>query len=247
MVTQLHLGNLTVDVELKNIKHVHLSVYPPTGRVRVAAPLRMSTDTIRVFVLSKLTWITQQQHKIQAQARETPRDYIERESHYLWGKRYLLSIVEMDSPPCVELKHNRIILKIRPHTETFKREEIMESWYREQIKQAVPAIIARWEPLMGVTVERFFVQRMKTRWGSCTPSRGTIRINTELAKKPPQFLEYIVVHEMVHLLEPTHNSRFKQLMSRFMPHWQTLRAELNALPVRHEDWDEEEQASSFDR
>jgi predicted metal-dependent hydrolase len=237
MLTQLQLGNLTIDVELKNIKNVHLSVYPPTGHVRVAAPLRMSTDTIRAFVLSKITWITQQQQKIQAQARETPRDYIERESHYLWGKRYLLSIVEAEKAPSVELQHSHIVLHIRPNTDTFKRQEILDNWYRVQIKQAVPSIISHWEPLMGVKVERFFVQRMKTKWGSCSPNTATIRINSELAKKPPHLLEYIVVHEMTHLLEPTHNNRFKQLMNSFMPHWQILRAQLNSLPVRHEEWE----------
>jgi predicted metal-dependent hydrolase len=236
MSTQLQLGDITVDVVLKDIKNVHLSVYPPAGRVRISAPLRMSTDTIRVFALSKLGWIKQQQKKLREQARETPREYLERESHYVWGKRYLLTITESDRPPMVELQHNQMCLTLRPDTDETRREAIVEGWYREQLKEAAPSVIAKWEPLMGVKVERFFVQRMKTKWGSCSPSTGTIRLNTELAKKPPVCLEYIVVHEMAHLLEPTHNSRFISLMDGFIPQWQVYRDELNRLPVRHEQW-----------
>jgi predicted metal-dependent hydrolase len=236
MSTQLQLGDITVDVVLKDIKNVHLSVYPPAGRVRISAPLRMNTDTIRVFALSKLGWIKQQQKKIQEQARETPREYLERESHYVWGKRYLLTIAEDDRPPMVELQHNQMRLTVRPGTDDTKREAIVEGWYREQLKGVAPSVIARWEPLMCVTVGRFFVQRMKTKWGSCSSGTHSIRLNTELAKKPRQCLEYIIVHEMTHLLEPTHNSRFVSLMDRFMPQWQFYRDELNRLPVRHEQW-----------
>jgi len=236
MSTQLQLGDITVDVVLKDIKNVHLSVYPPAGRVRISAPLRMSTDTIRVFALSKLGWIKQQQKKLREQARETPREYLERESHSVWGKRYLLTITESDRPPMVELQHNQMCLTVRPGTDANKREAIVEGWYREQLKQAVPSVIARWEPVIGVSVERFYAQRMKTKWGSCSPGIHSIRLNTELAKKPRQCLEYIVVHEMTHLLEPTHNSRFIGLMDGFMPQWQVYRDELNRLPVRHEQW-----------
>jgi predicted metal-dependent hydrolase len=236
MSTQLQLGEITVDVVLKDIKNVHLSVYPPAGRVRIAAPLRMSTDTIRVFAISKLDWIKQQQKKLQEQAREAPREYLERESHYVWGQRYLLTIAEVDQPPVVELEHNRMLLTVRPGTNEDKRQAIVENWYREQLKTAVPSVIAKWEPLMGVQAERFFVQRMKTKWGSCSPGTRSIRLNTELAKKPRICLEYIIVHEMAHLLEPTHNRHFIGLIDRFMPQWQFYRDELNRLPVRHENW-----------
>jgi len=236
MTTQLQLGDIAVDVVLKDIKNVHLSVYPPTGRVRISAPSRMSLDTIRVFAISKLGWIKQQQKKLQEQARETPREYLERESHYVWGQRYLLTVVEIDQPPMVELMHNRMLLSLRPGSSESKRQAIVEEWYREQLKQAVPSLVAKWEPLMGVQVARFFVQRMKTKWGSCSPGTHSIRLNTDLAKKPRACLEYIVVHEMVHLLEPTHNSHFISLMDRFMPQWQFYRDELNRLPVRHEQW-----------
>ncbi len=225
-----------MDVVQKDIKNVHLSVYPPTGRVRISAPLRMNLDTIRVFAISKLGWIKQQQRKLREQERETPREYLDRESHYVWGKRYLLKIEEQDAAPEVELKHNKMILRIRPAASQERKHDILDEWYREQLKAAAPALIAKWEPLMGVKVERFFVQRMKTKWGSCSPDSRNIRLNTDLAKKPPECLEYIVVHEMVHLLEPTHNSRFVALMDQFMPKWRFYKDQLNKLPVRHENW-----------
>lgn len=236
MTTQVKLGDIVADVVLKDIKNVHLSVYPPDGRVRISAPARMSLATLRVFAISKLGWIKQQQRKLQGQERETPREYLDRESHYVWGKRYLLTVAEGDQPPAVELKHNRMILRVHSGTDEKKKRVIVEAWYRKQLKQAVPLLIARWEPLMGVAVERFFVQRMKTKWGSCNPPARTIRLNTELAKKPRECLEYVVVHEMAHLLEPTHNARFVALMDRFMPRWQHQRDVLNRLPVRHEEW-----------
>jgi predicted metal-dependent hydrolase len=236
MASRLDLGGITVDVVLKDIKNIHLSVHPPEGRVRISAPKRMSLDTIRVFAISKLGWIKQQQAKLREQERETPREYVERESHYVWGKRYLLSVIESDGPPAIELKHSRMLLRVRPGTEAGKREALVEEWYRERIKRAVPPLLDRWQPLLGVSVERFFVQRMKTRWGSCNHKARTIRLNTELAKKPPECLEYIVVHEMVHLLEPTHNARFVALMDRFMPKWRFYREALNRLPVRREEW-----------
>jgi len=190
----------------------------------------------RVFAISKLDWIRQQQTKLREQERETPRGYVERESHYLWGKRYLLTVQEIDEPPAIELKHSRMVLRVRPGTEEAKRQALVEQWYREQLKAAVPALLARWEPLLGVKAEHWFVQRMKTRWGSCNHQARTIRLNTELAKKPIQCLEYIVVHELVHLLEPTHNARFVALMDRFLPQWQHHRQVLNRLPVRQVTW-----------
>ena len=236
MVTQIACGAITVDVVLKDIKNIHLSVYPPSGRVRISAPSRMSLDTIRVFAVSKLGWIKQQQQKLQGQERETPREYLDRESHYVWGKRYLLRVIEDNEAPSVALQHSRMLLRVRPGTEAKKKQAIVEAWYRRQLKKAVPPLIARWEPLMGVKVERFFVQRMKTKWGSCNHRARTLRLNTELAKKPRECLEYIVVHEMTHVLEPTHNARFVALMDQCMPQWQFYRDQLNRLPVSHADW-----------
>jgi predicted metal-dependent hydrolase len=235
-MSQVHLGGIAVDVVLKDIKNVHLSVYPPMGRVRISAPKRMKLDTIRVFAISKLTWIKRQQAKLRAQERETPREYVERESHYVWGRRCLLTVSESNGPPSVEVKHRRLLLRMRPQTDKRKRRDLVEEWYREQMRQAVPLLLARWQPLLGVRVERFFVQQMKTKWGSCNPTARTIRLNTELAKKPKECLEYVVVHELVHLLEPTHNARFSSLLDEFMPHWKQHRAAINRLPVRHEDW-----------
>jgi len=237
MAARINLGDITADVVFKDIKNVHLSVYPPDGKVRISAPCRMSLDTIRVFAISKLAWIKQQQKKLREQERETPREYLERESHYVWGKRYLLTISESDEAPGIELRHSRMVLRVRPGTDEEKRQLIVEAWYREQIRKAVPPLIALWEPFLDVRVGRFFVQRMKTRWGSCNPGNGSIRLNTELAKKPRECLEYIVVHEMAHLLEPIHSARFVALMDRFMPDWRLRRNQLNQLPVRHEEWE----------
>ena len=237
MAAQLKLGDIAVDVTFKDIKNIHLSVYPPVGRVRISAPRHLSLDTIRVFAISKLGWIKQQQKKLREQDRETPREYLDRESHYIWGRRYLLTVEEGEATPAVTLKHSRLLLSVRPGTDEAKRQEILEGWYRDQLRQAVPPLIARWEPRLGVKVERFFIQRMKTKWGSCTPQAGSIRLNSELAKKPRDCLEYIVLHEMVHLLEPTHNARFVALMDQYMPRWQFRRDVLNRLPVRHEQWD----------
>ncbi|APW58603.1 M48 family metallopeptidase [Paludisphaera borealis] len=236
MATVIQLGDITVDVVLKDIQNVHLSVYPPAGRVRIAAPRRMSLDTIRVFAISKLGWIKQQQRKLREQERETPREYVPRESHYLWGNRYLLRVVEQEAPAALELGHRRITLRVRPGTSDDKKAAIVEQWYRDQLRQAVPPLLAKWEPVLGVKLERFFVRRMKTKWGSCTHGKSTIRLNTELAKKPPECLEYIVVHELAHLLEPTHNARFVAIMDRVMPQWAFRRKQLNRLPVRHEEW-----------
>jgi predicted metal-dependent hydrolase len=237
MVNQIELGEIKADVLKKDIKNIHLSVYPPNGRVRISAPLRMNLDTIRVFAITRLGWIKSQQKKLLAQERETPREYIDRESHYVWGKRYLLSICEIDHAPSVELKHNRMILLVRPGTNTIKRQEIVDEWYRVQLKQETPAILSKWEPLIGVKVERFFVQRMKTKWGSCNHIARSIRLNTDLAKKPRECLEYIVVHEMVHLLEKHHDKKFQNLIENFLPKWRFYKDELNRLPIRHEKWE----------
>lgn len=236
MGTQLNLGDIALDVTFKAIKNVHLSVHPPTGKVRISAPLRMKLDTIRVFAVSKLGWIKERQKKLREQERESPREHLERESHYLWGKRYLLKIVELDVAPKIELKHSKILMQVRPGSSADKRREVLDEWYREQLKEATSPVIAKWEPLIGVKVARFFVQRMKTKWGSCNHRAGHIRLNVELAKKPPECLEYIVVHEMVHLLEPTHNQRFVALMDRFLPKWQFYRNVLNRLPVSYVHW-----------
>ena len=233
---QIQLGEIAVEVEQKDIKNLHLSVYPPTGRVRISAPLRMDLDTIRVFAITKLGWIKRQQKKLREQTRETPREYLDRESHYLWGKRYLLAVIESNQQQQVQLQHSTMLLQVRPGTDAEKKQEVVDAWYRDQIRQTVPPLLTKWEPVMGVRVNRFFVQRMKTRWGSCNATTGSIRLNSELAKKPRECLEYLVVHEMLHLMEPTHNTHFIALMDHFMPNWQLYREMLNRLPVAHDRW-----------
>ncbi|BDI06873.1 M48 family metallopeptidase [Sphaerotilus microaerophilus] len=232
----LDLGDLHAEVIRKTIKHVHLSVLPPAGKVRVAAPQSMALDTIRLFVISKLAWIRSQQRKLLSQERETPREFLNKESHYLWGKRYLLEISFADAAPAVNLTPRRLHLQVRPGSDAARCEEVLDGWYRQQVREAVPALLAKWEPLLQVKANRVFVQRMKTKWGSCSPESGHIRLNTDLAKKPPECLEYIVAHELVHLLEPTHNEQFSALMGLYLPHWQHLRKLLNELPVRHVEW-----------
>jgi len=236
MAAQLILGGIPVDVVFKNIKNVHLSVYPPTGRVRISAPERMKLDTIRVFAISKLDWIKRQQVKLQGQERETPREYLERESHYLWGKRYLLQILETDAAPEVQLAHHSMLLRVRPGTSEDKKQAIVAQFYREQIRAAIPSLIARWTPIMGVAVNKLYVQQMKTMWGSCNPRARAIRLNTELAKKPRHCLEYILVHELVHFVEPHHGDRFVSLMDKFIPQWRHHREQLNRAPLSHENW-----------
>jgi len=236
MVQTLQLGEVTVDVIRKDIRNLHLSVYPPTGRARISAPRHLSDNAIRAFTLSKLDWIKKQRRKIREQERETPRLYIDRESHFVWGKRYLMRIVEADRAPSIMCTGNTLTLTVRPGTAARHRAAIMDAWYRELVRAELPSLIAKWEVSMKVKVDKFRVQRMKTLWGSCTPRRRSIRINTDLAKKPVECLEYIVVHEMTHLLEPSHNARFIDFMDRFMPSWRQHRKQLNQLPLRHEEW-----------
>jgi predicted metal-dependent hydrolase len=233
---QIDVGGIPVDVTFKKIKNVHLSVHPPTGRVSISAPKWMGVDAIRVFAVSKINWIKKQQKKLRDQERETHREYIDRESHYVWGKRYLLKVNEENRAPSVDLKHDQMVLTVRPGAVTEKREAIVSAWYRDQIKVAMAPLIAKWEPVLGVKAENVYVRRMKTRWGSCTPRRRSIRLNSELAKKPRECLEYVVVHELVHLLESSHNHKFVALMDKFMPQWRQFRDELNRAPLGHVEW-----------
>ncbi|MBI6553609.1 M48 family metallopeptidase [Pseudomonas veronii] len=237
MSEHIQLGDIRVEVQRKNNKHAHLYVYPPEGRVHISAPLHMGLDALRAFAISRLSWIKAQQRQMRAQPRETEREYLNRESHQVWGRRYLLEVIEVNAAPVVELKHSALVLQIRPGSDEARKEALLESWYREELRAKLPVLLGKWQPLMGVNVQRILVQRMKTRWGGCNPSTGNIRLNTELAKKPPECLEYILIHELTHLIEPTHSNRFLALMDKFMPHWRQIKDELNRLPVRHEEWD----------
>jgi predicted metal-dependent hydrolase len=233
---EIQLGNINIEVTQKDIKNVHLSVYPPFGQVKIAAPNRMDLDTIRIYAITKLSWIRKQQTKIIAQKREAPREYLTKESHYFLGKRYMLKVIEHNLTPSVKLKHNTIELYIRPETDTAKRKEILDEWYRTKLKEMIPLLIAKWEKVMAVEVKDFGIKKMKTKWGTCNIDAQRIWLNLELAKKPSNCLEYIVIHEMTHLLERNHNTRFVALMNKFMPNWKELKEELNRLPVSHTEW-----------
>ena len=233
---ELQLGNITIDVEKKDIKNIHLSVYPPNGKVRIAAPEYMELDTIRVFAINKLEWIKKQQATFKNQVRETPREYIEKESHYFQGERYLLNVIEHDAKPKVLLNHNTIELYVRPNTSTEKRKSILDEWYRAEMKKIIPPLLKKWENKIGVKANDFGIKQMRTKWGSCNIISKRIWLNLELAKKPSICMEYILVHELVHLLERNHNDRFIRFMNEFMPKWRVHKDELNRLPFRHTDW-----------
>lgn len=236
MESTIVLGDIEVEVTRKNVKHVHLSVHPPMGRVTLVAPASTRPEVARAYVASKLSWVRDQQEKLRAQARETPREFVTRESHYVWGRRRVLLVVERDARPSVTLDHRRITLAVRPGSSAAQRAEVMHRWHRQLLHEAVPPLIRKWEARLGVTVVAYFVQRMKTKWGSCNYRAGHIRLNTELVKKPKDLLEYVIVHEMAHLIEPTHNERFVALLGEHYPTWREARAELNALPLAAESW-----------
>ena len=238
MAETIRLGDIAVTVTRKNIKHVHLSVHPPNGRVTLVAPTKTRPEVARAYAASKLGWIRDQQAKLRGQARETPREFVERESHYLWGRRYLLSVREAEAKPFVHLTHRSITLTVRPGSDRMKRAALMHEWHKSLLHEAVPELICKWEPKLAVKVTGYFLQRMKTKWGGCNRRARNIRLNTELVKKPKDLLEYVVVHEMIHLIEPTHRERFLTLMSKHYPTWREARAELNDLPLGAEVWTE---------
>ena len=233
---QIELGNIKIDVEQKDIKNIHLSVYPPAGKVKISAPERMDLDTIRVFAISKLQWIKKQQKAFKNQQRETPREYLTKESHYFQGKRYLLKVIERNESPKIILKHSKIELYVRPGTTLEKKREILNEWYRAELKKTVPPLIIKWEKKIGVQSNEFGIKKMRTKWGTCNTEAKRIWLNLELAKKPVECLEYIIVHELVHLLERKHNETFVKYMNEFMPKWRFYRDELNRLPFSHTDW-----------
>jgi len=234
--TQITLGDVTIDVVRKKVRNINLTVHPPLGEVRISAPRRASLRTIRAFAISKLDWIRKQQAWMREQARQAPvparrgLEYVDGETHFVWGRRRTLLVWERDGMPSVESDGDRLVLRVRPGTDRDGRRAVIEAWHRSLVQSAVPPLVARWEPRLGVKLNRFQVRPMKTRWGSCTPSARTIRLNAELAVRPPKLLEYIVVHELVHLLEPSHNERFHSLMDRHMPGWRTHRDALNREP-----------------
>ncbi len=238
MAETIQLGQIAIAVTRKDIKHVYLSVHPPSGRVTLVAPKDTRPEVARAYAISRLGWIRNQQYRFREQARESRRQYAERESHYLWGRRYLLSVREEDAKPSIKLGHRRITLTVRPGAGRTKREAVMHEWHKSLLHKAVPELIRKWESRLGVKVAGYFLQRMKTKWGGCNHRARNIRLNTELVKKPKDLLEYVVIHEMVHLIAPTHSEQFLALIGRHYPSWREARAELNELPLGAAAWNE---------
>jgi predicted metal-dependent hydrolase len=232
----IQLGEISITVTRKDIKNVHLTVHPPEGRVTLAAPTNTRLEVARAYAISKMVWIRDQQKKLVFQARETPRQFVDRESHHVWGRRYLMTIDYQDAKPSVVLSNKRITLIVRHGSSEEKRAEVINDWHKSLMHQVVPPLIQKWERKLRVRVSGYFLQRMKTKWGSCNHSAGNIRLNTELAKKPKDLLEYVIVHEMAHLLEPTHNDQFIAILEEHYPSWREARAELNELPLSAANW-----------
>jgi predicted metal-dependent hydrolase len=233
---QITISNIKIDVEKKSIKNLHLGVYPPNGRVRIAAPLKTNDESIRLFAISKLSWIKKQQRSFANQEREIEREYISGESHFFNGRRYLLRLVATEGKATVILKHRHIELHIKSGSSTKQREIAISNFYRNHLNDHIPSIIARWEKKMKVSVGEYGIKRMKTKWGTCNIEAKRIWVNLELAKKTLPFLEYIIVHEMVHLLERHHNENFIRYMNLFLPQWRVLKTNLNKSPISHADW-----------
>lgn len=235
---QMKVSGIPVDIVRKDIKNLHLAVYPPHGRVRVAVPLRTSDETVRLAVVSRLGWIRRQQNALEQQVRQSQREMITGESHFVQGRRYRLNVIEEDAPASVAIRNGRTLeLRVRPETDEAKRREALQSWYRKLLREQIPDLLVKWEPMVGVRVAHCGIKRMKTKWGTCNTDAKRIWLNLELAKKPPICLEYILVHEMVHLLERHHNERFRSYMDQLLPQWRSFRDELNRAPLSHEDWD----------
>ena len=231
------VSGLNVEVVRKAIKNLHLGVYPPHGRVRVAVPLALTDDSVRLAVIRTLAWIKRQRATFEAQPRQSEREMVSGESHYFLGTRYRLNVVKLDGPAKIALRNNSTMnLFVRPGTSAEKREQILRKWYREQLRVLIPSLLEKWQPVIAVKADFWGIKRMKTKWGSCNMHAGRIWLNLELAKKPPSCLEYILVHELVHLLERHHNDRFKDYMDRIMPQWRLHRDELNRTPLSHENW-----------
>jgi predicted metal-dependent hydrolase len=232
----IQLGEIIIEVTRKDIKNVHLSVHPPDGRVSLSAPLNTRLEIARAYAISKLAWIRLQQEKLAKQPREKLREFIKRESHYLWGRRYLLNVIHTEGRQHVTLDHKRINLFIRPGSDRDKRNEVFYEWQKKQLHEFVVEMMAKWEPILGVKANAYFLQKMKTKWGSCNHKSGNIRLNTELVKKPKDLVEYVIVHELAHLIVPVHNEKFIALLDRFYPNWREARMELNELPLGHVVW-----------
>ncbi|RMH33086.1 MAG: M48 family peptidase [Nitrospirae bacterium] len=234
----LVIQGLEIEVLRKNIKNLHLGVYPPDGRVRVSAPCHLDDETISLAVISRLGWIRRHQKRFAEQERESQREMVTGESHYFAGRRYRLDVIVRSGRPKVRIRNSAIIeLIVPPEADRDAREQVLEHWYRTQLRRRIPPLLEKWQPVIGVNVNEVRIRKMKTLWGSCNIEARRIWLNLELMKKSPRCLEYILVHEMVHLLERCHNERFHALMDRFLPDWPLRRDELNRAPLAYCDWD----------
>jgi predicted metal-dependent hydrolase len=227
----IQLGNINIEVILKDIKNVHLSVYPPDGRVRIAAPLHLDLDTIRIYSISKLSWIKRQQTKLRKQKREAPRLYINRESHYFQGKRYMLKVVSTTGKHQIILKARSIEMHVHPETSQENKQKLLDEFYRKHLKAISAPLIEKWQTALNVKVKALGIKRMNTKWGTCNEAAARIWLNLELAKKPIEYLEYVILHEIVHLKERKHNEKFVAYLDKHMPNWRHLKEELNKLGV----------------
>lgn len=234
----MSVAGLDIDVVRKPIKYLHLSVYPPEGRVRVSAPLHMDDEAVRLAVISRLPWIRRKQAAFRAQARQGRREFVSGEAHYYLGRRYRLEVLETRARQSVQVRGTGYLrMYVRPASTIESRERLLQSWYRAALVELVPPLLDKWAPVIGKSPEFWAIKRMRTRWGTCNPIASRIWLNLELAKKPPECLEYVLVHELTHLLEASHNERFKALMDGFLPNWHIIRATLNAAPLAHEAWE----------
>jgi predicted metal-dependent hydrolase len=229
---QMTVDEITVNVVRKDIKNLHLGVYPPEGRVRIAVPWTITDDAVRLAVINRLGWIKRQQAKFQAQSRQSPREMVNGESHYFLGHRYRLQVIENKGSNRVEPRNKSYLdLYVKPNTDIEGRQLVLQEWYRKQLRLLIPSLVEKWEPILGVRVAEWRIRKMKTKWGSCNIEAKRIWLNLELAKKPIHCLEYVIVHEMMHLLERYHNERFVSLMDRYLPKWRLYRDELNSTPL----------------
>lgn len=236
-MNSINIGDIQIDVIQKNIKNLHLSVHPPDGKVRIAAPKMMNEEAIRIFAITKLSWIKKQRAKYLGQERQSEREFVSGESHYFQGRRYLLNVIYTNKKQRVEIRNNhQIDLHVREGSDVVQREKVMTEWYRSQLKSQIPRLIEKWEKVIGVKVDSWGVKLMKTKWGTCNQEAKRIWVNLELAKKNPRCLEYIVVHEMIHILEKHHNDRFFAYMDQFMPNWKDIKGELNDLIFESSKW-----------
>lgn len=234
----LTVRGIDIDVIYKDIKNLHIGVYPPLGRVRVAAPNRLDDDQVRLAIIQRLPWIKKQRAQLLTTDRQSEREMATGESHYVWGLRRRLKMVERPGRAHFEVDGDRLVLYIPAGRSVEQRRKLLDSWYRAQLRDATPAVIEKWESKLDVRVPEWSIRRMRTKWGTCNRETRRITLNVELAKKHPECLEYIVVHEIMHYFERGHGERFTKLMDDAMHDWRSRRDRLNDAPLADEDWTE---------